>query len=139
MSTYLEARKKLDDALNWLPARLTGGMLVVAACLLPKANGRNAAQTMLAQHHRTASPNAGWTMSAIAGALGITLTKRDTYTLAGGQQTINTTTLKRARHLADICAGLSVGLILFGLGLGRFLERNNSFFTPPCKCPLHRT
>jgi adenosylcobinamide-phosphate synthase len=114
---------KLDDTLNWLPARFTGWLLVAAAWVLPNASGRHAAQTMLAQHHRTASPNAGWTMGAMAGALGITLTKRDTYELAGGQHAITVAAIKKALRLTDICVGLSVGLILFGLCLGKILKK----------------
>jgi len=106
---------KLDDAFNWLPARLTGWLLVIAAWLTPNANGRRAVQTMLGQHHRTASPNAGWTMSAMAGALGITLTKRDVYELVGGQNEVNTATIKHALHLADVCVALTIALIGSGL------------------------
>jgi adenosylcobinamide-phosphate synthase len=105
---------RLDDALNWLPARLTGWLLVMAAWLSGN-DARNAARTMLRQHHHTASPNAGWTMSAMAGALGVTLTKRGVYKLAGGQNELNITTIKRALRLADICVGLSVVMICAGL------------------------
>ena len=111
---------KLDDALNWLPARLTGWLLVIAAWLLPHANGRRAAKTMLAQHHHTASPNAGWTMSAMAGALGITLTKRNVYELTGGKNSANTATIKQALRLADICVALGIVLICSGLVTGYF-------------------
>ena len=48
---------RLDDALNWLPARLTG-WLIVASAWLTGENAKQSAQTMLAQHNRTASPNA---------------------------------------------------------------------------------
>lgn len=64
----------LDDAANYIPARLTGGLVVLAAFF---AYGRDEAkrawQVMLrdAGHHR--SPNAGWPESAFAGALDIRL------------------------------------------------------------------
>jgi adenosylcobinamide-phosphate synthase len=54
---------RFDDILNWLPARLTGWLLVVAAVLAGE-NGRRSAQVMVHQHRQTSSPNAGWTMSA---------------------------------------------------------------------------
>jgi adenosylcobinamide-phosphate synthase len=98
---------RLDDLLNWLPARLSAWLLVAAAYLVGE-NGRQARQTMLAQHHRTPSPNAGWTMSAMAGALTITLDKRGVYQLEGGTSSINVNTIRRALRLADVCAGLVV-------------------------------
>jgi adenosylcobinamide-phosphate synthase len=110
---------RLDDALNWLPARLTGWLLVVATWFSPGANSRRAAQTMLTQHRCTASPNAGWTMSAMAGALGITLTKRDVYGLNGGQKNATTVTIKQALRLADICVALSIVLICTSLAACR--------------------
>jgi len=97
----------LDDALNWLPARLTGWLLVASAWLTGE-NAKQSAHTMLTQHNRTASPNAGWTMAAAAGALNITLTKRDTYKLEGGQQPITVSTIDRALRLADVGVGLVV-------------------------------
>jgi adenosylcobinamide-phosphate synthase len=105
---------RLDDALNWLPARLTGWLLVFSAGLVGE-NGRVAAQIMRAQHGRTASPNAGWTMSAMAGALGVTLSKRGVYELAGGQGALNVTTLRRAVRVADGAVGLSVTLVCVGV------------------------
>jgi adenosylcobinamide-phosphate synthase len=101
---------RLDDLLNWLPARLTGWLLVLAAWPA-RADGRNAVRTMLAQHDRTASLNAGWTMSAMAGALKVTLTKQGIYELAGGQKTPDGSTIRRALRVADICAGLSIVLL----------------------------
>jgi adenosylcobinamide-phosphate synthase len=108
---------RLDDALNWLPARLTGWLLVVSAWL-GRAEARQAARTMLAQHHRTPSPNAGWTMSAMAGALHITLTKRDTYELVGGQAELTPQTIKRALQLTDITVVLTIILICSSLAIG---------------------
>ncbi len=101
---------RLDDALNWLPARLSG-WLVVAAAWLVGENSQNAAQTMLAQHARTASPNAGWTMAAAAGALEVTLSKREVYALQGGQQPLTADTVRRALRLADVATALGVAVI----------------------------
>jgi adenosylcobinamide-phosphate synthase len=100
---------RLDDWLNWLPARLTGWLLVAAAWLTGQ-NTSGAARTMLAQHGRTLSPNSGWTMSAMAGALGVTLDKRDVYQLAGGTGWLDVMTIHRAVHVADVCVGLIVGV-----------------------------
>jgi adenosylcobinamide-phosphate synthase len=98
---------RLDDVLNWLPARLTGWLLVSAAWLVGE-NAQCAARTMLGQHQRTSSPNSGWTMSAMAGALEVTLDKRGVYQLAGGPRPLEVTTLRRALGVADVGAGLVV-------------------------------
>jgi adenosylcobinamide-phosphate synthase len=103
---------RLDDGLNWLPARLTGWLLVGAAWLVGES-GPRAARTMLTQHDRTASPNSGWTMSAMAGALGVTLDKKGVYQLGSGQRELNAATIHRALHLADLCAGLIVGVAVW--------------------------
>jgi adenosylcobinamide-phosphate synthase len=101
---------RLDDVLNWLPARLAGWLIVTSAWLVGE-NSRQAANTMLNQHSRTASPNAGWTMAAAAGALEVTLTKQDTYQLEGGQNNIGVTTIYRALQLTDVTVALFVWLV----------------------------
>lgn len=58
---------RLDDAANWIPARLTGLLLAVAA----RSRGAVAAMRRDARRHR--SPNAGWPEAAMAGALGVRL------------------------------------------------------------------
>jgi len=80
------------------------------AAQLAGADAKNARLTMLAHHQRTPSPNAGWTMSAIAGACHITLAKQDIYRLPGGDRPITLATLNQAIRLADIAAGLTIGL-----------------------------
>lgn len=74
---------RLDDLLNWIPARLAGIGIVLGA-LIAGAATRNAWKTMWRDRHRTASPNAGWTMAAMAGALGIALEKPGAYRLGEG-------------------------------------------------------
>lgn len=75
---------RLDDVLNWLPARLAG-ILVVFSAGLCRLDVKASWRTMINQHGRTSSPNAGWTMSAAAGALRTRLEKVDTYQLDGGE------------------------------------------------------
>jgi len=58
---------RLDDLTNLVPARLTGGLICLAA-----VRGR-AAKVMLRDARRHRSPNAGWPESAMAGALGVRL------------------------------------------------------------------
>lgn len=94
---------RLDDALNWLPARLAAALLIASAALCGE-DARQAWRTRRTQANRTASPNAGQTMAAMAGALGVTLTKRGHYTLAGGDQPVTPDTLRRARRVVRTAA-----------------------------------
>lgn len=72
---YLEfgwASARLDDLANWLPARLTGGLMVAAAWLL-RLRAADAWRVMLRDARKHASPNAGFPEAAAAGALGVQL------------------------------------------------------------------
>jgi len=71
---------RLDDVLNYIPARLTAFFIITAA-YLSRYNGRKALKTALRDHNKTESPNAGWPMSAAAGALGVQFEKVDHYKL----------------------------------------------------------
>ena len=74
---------RLDDLLNFIPARLAALSLVLASALAG-ARALGAWRIMWGHHVRTASPNAGWTMAAMAGALGVTLEKPGHYQLGLG-------------------------------------------------------
>ena len=72
-----KASAKLDDLVNLIPARLAGFLLVAASGFLPGQKISRAWKIMWHHHSRTQSPNAGWTMAGIAGALGVQLQKDD--------------------------------------------------------------
>jgi adenosylcobinamide-phosphate synthase len=97
---------RLDDLLNLVPARLAA-LLLVAAAAIAGADARGALATMRRDHARTASPNAGWTMSAMAGALAVTLAKPGAYTLGAGPSP-SPADISRAVHLLGIAAALAV-------------------------------
>lgn len=100
---------RLDDALNWLPARLAAGLLIAATWLIEgPAAAANAWRTRRREARHTASPNAGQTMATMAGALGVTLTKRGHYVLAGGDAALTTDVLARGRRIGRVAAGLAV-------------------------------
>ena len=62
------AAARIDDVANWVPARLTGGMIAAVS----KARGV-AFRTMLRDARSHRSPNAGFPEASMAGALGIRL------------------------------------------------------------------
>ncbi len=74
---------RLDDVLNWIPARLAGLWIILGALITGEAAGE-AWRVMVRDHARTASPNAGWTMAAMAGALRVALEKPGVYRLGDG-------------------------------------------------------
>ncbi len=72
-----KASARLDDLINLVPARLAGLLLVATSAFLPGQRMAGAWTIMWRHHGRTQSPNAGWTMSGMAGALGVQLQKVD--------------------------------------------------------------
>ncbi|MBF0280138.1 MAG: cobalamin biosynthesis protein CobD [SAR324 cluster bacterium] len=64
---------RLDDWLNWIPARLTWLLISGSAFLLPAYSGMKAFHTGWSQHCLLPSPNAGWSQAAAAGALQLKL------------------------------------------------------------------
>jgi adenosylcobinamide-phosphate synthase len=110
---------RLDDVVNLIPARVAGLLLVMAAAL-DRAGWRTAWQTMWRDGGRTASPNAGVTMSAMAGALGVELEKVGHYRLGAGLRAPTTADLRRARRIAAWTSALAAGLLATGsLYVGR--------------------
>lgn len=64
---------RLDDVLNFIPARLTGLMLTAAAVFGRGLSPVRALRAWIVFAHRHPSPNSGIPESAVAGALGIEL------------------------------------------------------------------
>jgi adenosylcobinamide-phosphate synthase len=63
---------KLDDFVNWLPARLSARLMIAASVIL-RLDGKNAARIYRRDRYKHASPNSAHTEAAAAGALGLAL------------------------------------------------------------------
>ncbi|MEM5787996.1 MAG: adenosylcobinamide-phosphate synthase CbiB, partial [Syntrophobacteraceae bacterium] len=63
---------RADDIANWIPARISGLLMVGASACLGK-DWRNAMRIMRRDARKMKSPNAGYPESAAAGALGVEL------------------------------------------------------------------
>jgi len=98
---------KLDDVLNFIPARISGLLLVVAA-YISRRDGKNAWQIMLRDHGKTESPNAGWPMSAMAGALRVQLEKVGYYSLGNANKPLFPQLITSGIKLAGVSALLWV-------------------------------
>jgi adenosylcobinamide-phosphate synthase len=107
---------KLDDLANLIPARLTALLIVVAAALAGAAPG-GAARITRRDHTRTESPNAGWPMAAMAGALGVQLEKLGHYRLGDAGRACGAETIRTTIGIARWTVALAAGLALTGLAL----------------------
>ena len=96
---------RLDDVLNFIPSRLSA-LLIVAASGVCRADVAGSWRTLLAQHGRTSSPNAGWTMCAMAGSLGIELEKSGAYTLTGGSARLSVAAVTQSQAVMLTSAGM---------------------------------
>ena len=96
----------LDTAANYVPARLTA-LLMVAASALSGENWRESWRILQRDKAKTNSVNAGWTMSAMAGALGVQLEKSGHYAL-GDKGDISPADITRALRVMELTA------VLFG-------------------------
>ena len=97
----------LDTIANYIPARLTAYLMVAASFLLGE-NWRESWRILQRDKGKTASINAGWTISAMAGALGTQLEKQGYYTL-GDDHGISPEHITKALRIMALTA------VLFGL------------------------
>jgi adenosylcobinamide-phosphate synthase len=101
-----KAPARLDDLLNFIPARLAG-LLIVLSAPLCGAGMSQAWRIMRRDAKQTASPNAGIPMSAMAGALGVELEKIGHYTLGRGLRPSTPADLARARRMLYAAVGFA--------------------------------
>jgi adenosylcobinamide-phosphate synthase len=102
---------RLDDVLSFLPARLAA-YLIVAASALAGGNLRAASRTLSRDRGKTASPNAGWPMSAVAGALGVRLEKPRHYRLAAEAPAADVAAIDHAIQIIIVAVALAIPALL---------------------------
>ncbi len=121
------AAARLDDVLNFIPARLTGLLLVGATALLGLQAG-DSWRILRRDRLAHASPNSGHTEAAMAGALGIQLGGAAWYfgqplvkpTMGDPIRPLEKVDIQRANRLF-LATGLLAGLVLSGWLLWRQL------------------
>ncbi len=114
-----KAAARLDDAANWIPARLSGLILIGAAVLAPGAHAGQAWRAMRRDAHRHGSPNAGWPEAALAGALGFALggpryyggAKVEDHWMGNGRKDLGAHDISRALRLYLAANALLAGLL----------------------------
>jgi adenosylcobinamide-phosphate synthase len=92
---------KIDDILNYIPARISGIYVVMSAYLL-KLDGKNAYRIMRRDARKCPSPNSGYTMATTAGALNIQLIKKETYILGDDNKDITADDISKAVKLSKL-------------------------------------
>ncbi|GLQ06173.1 adenosylcobinamide-phosphate synthase CbiB [Sneathiella chinensis] len=124
-----KAAARLDDVVNFVPARLTGFLIVLAAWVTPGAHGSAALRGLFrdAAHHK--SINAGWQEAAMAGALGVALAGPRQYggTLVDdvwmnpeGCKTASADDIRLALKIYRMC-GILLFILLAGIALVHLL------------------
>jgi adenosylcobinamide-phosphate synthase len=113
-----KAAARADDAVNWLPSRLTSLLLVAGAAF---AYGPRAASSALecwqSDASKTASPNAGGPMATMAGALGRRLEKPGHYVLGHGFPDPGADDIRRAARLVETSSAMAAAVAFASLGL----------------------
>ncbi len=97
-----------DKILNYIPSRLTALVMVLSAKIIG-VDWKNSYQIMLRDGSKTESPNAGYPMAALAGALQTKFEKIDHYSLGDGNVEIT------KDHIKSAIALMKVTSILFSV------------------------
>jgi adenosylcobinamide-phosphate synthase len=105
-----KAAARVDDVANLLPSRITAA-LICGCAVAGDGSPREAARVALRDARLTTSPNAGWPMSAMAGALGVRLTKRELYALNIPARRPRPSDIGRACRIALAVSSLSALLV----------------------------
>jgi adenosylcobinamide-phosphate synthase len=107
---------RLDDLLNFVPARLTAGLILVAG-FLHREDARRGFLILVRDSGRTESPNAGRPMAAMAGLLGVELSKQGHYCLGDPLEALTLTKIDAAVRVVTLAAFLSAAAVAFTLGV----------------------
>lgn len=118
------ASARLDDLVNYLPARFSALMAVLASPLVG-GSLRRAARVVRRDGRRHPSPNSGWTEAAFAGALGCRLGGPSRYggvleskpTLGDGDRPLTWQSIRKARHLLWATTVLATLLLAVVVGI----------------------
>ena len=114
---------KLDDVMNYIPARLTA-LLMILAAFLTGMDGRNAFRIVHRDHANHKSPNCAWSEAAAAGAMHIQLGGTHEYfgkpvekpTIGDADRPAEREDISRANWLLYMTSGLMM-LIIAAVGI----------------------
>ena len=106
---------KLDDIVNYIPARISALLMVISCFFCGKEfDGKRAWFIFKRDRYRHASPNSAQTEAVCAGALGIRLAGNASY-FGNAERAVETEDIKRADRLLYATAVLCEAICLFVL------------------------
>ena len=99
-----------DKVLNYVPSRLTGLVMILSALILGY-NWKESFHIMKRDSKKLDSPNAGYPMSALAGAIGVKFEKINHYTIGDGNIQFTRSNITTAITLMKVSSILFCGII----------------------------
>ncbi|RMW38192.1 MAG: cobalamin biosynthesis protein [Nitrosopumilus sp.] len=100
-----------DTILNYIPSRLTGLVMIISAAILQN-NWKESYKIMIRDGKKTESPNAGYPMAALAGALGTKFEKVNHYKLGNGELILTKEHVHSAISIMKLTSVLFFGIII---------------------------
>lgn len=104
---------KFDDVLGFITSRMSILFIALAAALM-RLDARSALRTAKNEHKKTPSPNSGWPMAAVAGALGVTMEKKNVHVIGSGPLP-SIEDIRRAYKLVETASVLLIIIITIPL------------------------
>jgi len=105
---------KCDSVLNYIPSRLTGLIMIISAAILQN-NWRESYKIMIRDGKNTESPNAGYPMAALAGALETKFEKINHYKLGDGEIILTKDHVYSAISIMKLTSVLFFGIVTIPL------------------------
>lgn len=113
------AAAKLDDTVNFIPARISGIMMILSSFLCGM-NGRNAFRMFRRDRYNHASPNSAQTEAVMAGALEVQLAgdawyfgvKHEKPTIGDAKRSVELEDIKRSNQLMYLTAVITAVLLI---------------------------
>ena len=99
-----------DSVLNYIPSRLTGLIMILSAAILQN-NWRESYKIMIRDGKNTESPNAGYPMAALAGALETKFEKVNHYKLGDGKIILTKDHVYSAISIMKLTSVLFFGIV----------------------------
>jgi adenosylcobinamide-phosphate synthase len=105
------AAARIDDIVNFVPARLSLIFIFVASIFFGKP--MDTIRTCILDHNKTASPNSGWSMAAVSGALNVRLEKVGYHVLGSNYSDPESFHINKAIYLVGFSSSLVIAGVYF--------------------------